>query len=336
MTREALLELRRKKKRKKAAVRIGLAIAAAVLVLCLIVTAVLRLRSDAGSGEANSVDTVDTKKMTNVNLGETGWNLDDAGWWYKTADGQLFVNGWKTLDGQRYYFLDDGHIATGWVTTKDGTDCYFDAGGRYDQEQIPDMVALTFDDGPSNYTNNILDTLTSYNAKATFMIVGQQLDYFSDELKREYALGMEIGSHTYDHTDLTSLTSEEIQAELSKNDEVIRALVAYTPAVLRPPGGAVDENVRGSVDRPMILWDVDTRDWESQDADSVAQIVLDNVKPGSVILMHDLYESTAEAVATIVPELQARGYKMVTVSELCEAYGYTMEAGKVYNQFYPE
>lgn len=345
MTRNQLIEKRKRKKRTIFLKRAGAAAAAVVVLLMLILVIVPGIRSGSGkkaenaasSGAEAAKTSTDTAKTVSASSsgGRTGWNLDDTGWWYKNEDGTRYTSGWKTIDGQRYYFKSDGYMATGWVNTGKITDDYFNDAGILDPTKHQKLVALTYDDGPSKNTDTILDVLKQYNAKATFFVVGKQAEYYTDELKREVDEGMEVGSHTYDHMTLKYHTTAEIQETLNHNDEVIQKLAGFTPVIMRPTGGGVDENVATSVTKPMIEWDVDTEDWKTKDASNTIKVAEEHVQDGSIILMHDLYEATAEASKTLVPDLQKMGYKLVTVSELAKAYGYKLETGGLYFDFYP-
>lgn len=343
MTRNQLIEKRKRKKQILMLKRAGIGGAGAILLLVLVFALLPALRGSGTSkppkiAEAAKADTDTASKVAldAGRAGKSGWNLDDNGWWYLNDDKTVFSSGWKTIDGQRYYFQPDGYIATGWVNTGAATDSYFDDSGIYDPTQKQKLVALTFDDGPSKNTDTILDVLKKYNAKATFFVVGQQAEYYTDQLKREVSEGMEIGNHTYEHMTLKFHTQEEIKNTLDRNDETINKLTGVVPAVMRPTGGGVDENVARAVTKPMIQWNIDTLDWKTRDANNTVATATSKVTDGSIILMHDLYEATADAVKELVPQLHAMGYKMVTVSELAEAYGYPLERGGLYFDFKPD
>lgn len=342
MTRNQLIEKRKRKKRRIFLTRAGIGAAALAVLLIIVFAVVPGIRKGsstaadaASSGAETAKTTTDTATTAEASGGNTGWNLDDTGWWYKNEDGTKYTSGWKTIGGQRYYFKSDGYMATGWVNTGGIKDDYFNDAGILDTTKHQKLVALTYDDGPSKNTDTILDVLKQYNAKATFFVVGQQAEYYTDELKREVDEGMEVGSHTYEHMTLKYHTTAEIQETLNHNDQVIQKLAGFTPVIMRPTGGGVDENVATSVTKPMIEWDVDTEDWRTKDASNTIKVAEENVQDGSIILMHDLYEATAEASKTLIPDLQQMGYKLVTVSELAEAYGYTLETGGLYFDFYP-
>ena len=197
------------------------------------------------------------------------------------------------------------------------------------------MIALTFDDGPSSvYTSQILDTLDANNAKATFYVLGTEAEKNEELLARMNASGYEIGSHTLNHQDLTSLTEEEVRYQMDTTQDIIEDATGIIPRTMRAPYGYVDEETDTLIDMPIILWSLDTLDWESRDADTICDTLLSNVKDGDVVLMHDIYGSTAEAVQRIIPELIQRGYQLVTVSELSQYRGVELQDATVYNNFY--
>ncbi|MDO4568170.1 MAG: polysaccharide deacetylase family protein [Clostridia bacterium] len=184
------------------------------------------------------------------------------------------------------------------------------------------LIALTFDDGPSaTVTDMILDVLEEYGAKATFFVLGENAERFRSKLQRAHELGCEIGNHTYSHKYLDKLSAEEIRAQIDPVDAIVREVTGADAPTFRPPGGRLDKGtfVVDTVGRPCILWSIDTRDWESKDRDSVVANVLNDAADGDIVLMHDLYLSTAEAVELIVPALMERGFTLVTVSELIAA-----------------
>lgn len=191
-------------------------------------------------------------------------------------------------------------------------------------------IALTFDDGPSKQTRKILATLAEYDGLATFFTVGERLDDYSETLQMIYDSGCQIGMHTYSHANLRKLSKSEILDEINKTNDLIYKYTGEYSHLVRPPYGAVNDKVKATVEQPMINWSIDTRDWESRDANSVYNEIMNNVEDGDIILMHDLYSSTAEAVSRVVPELVAQGYQLCTVDELFKLKGIELTAGKVY------
>ena len=182
------------------------------------------------------------------------------------------------------------------------------------------VIALTFDDGPkAGVTDVILDALEQYEAKATFFVLGSRGEANAAILKRMAEEGHEIGNHTWDHPKMTSIGSSAIAEQIDKTKTIIKQITGTAPTLFRPPYGLFNERVSSYVGKDnLILWDVDTLDWKYRCADKVIPEAVNAVKEGSIILMHDIYASSAEAAAEIIRELSLQGYKFVTVSELLE------------------
>jgi peptidoglycan/xylan/chitin deacetylase (PgdA/CDA1 family) len=186
-------------------------------------------------------------------------------------------------------------------------------------------IALTFDDGPHPYkTDAVLDILARYGIRATFFVVGENVPYYPEPLKRAVALGHEIGNHTYHHTLLSKSCEQSTAEEIEKTEEIIFRTAGYRTKLFRPPEGAYSEcslNVVKSKDYRVILWTVDSRDWENTSAETMVTNALSNVRGGSILLFHDYMgkrSNTLEAIEILIPKLLSRGYKFVTVSELLE------------------
>lgn len=202
------------------------------------------------------------------------------------------------------------------------------------------QVALTFDDGPSAVnTAKILDILEVNGAKATFFVIGRNAAENAQILRRAAELGCEVGNHTYDHAKLTDLSAEQIRQQLQKTDEVITDAIGMRPKLVRAPCGRCSCAVRSSIDRPIVLWCVDPRDWSYGDAranntpanrDKVIRAATENVQDGDIILLHDIYALTAECCETIIPTLIGKGFELVTVSELMRSHGVELRAGQTY------
>lgn len=181
------------------------------------------------------------------------------------------------------------------------------------------MVALTFDDGPSyTYTSRIVNQLKKYDGRATFFVLGCKLGDAKVQslVKKSFAYGNEIASHTYNHKQLSTLSAEDIKWESEATKSAIKKITGSNPLLTRPPYGAYNETVKANVDTPLILWSIDTRDWQTRNADSTVASVLQSVQDGDIVLMHDIYDATASAAERLIPELINRGYQLVTVSEL--------------------
>lgn len=183
------------------------------------------------------------------------------------------------------------------------------------------MIALTFDDGPyPEVTAAILDALEQYGVKATFFVLGSRVKGQEEMLKRMEELGCEIGNHTWSHADLTGLSAAQCISEIEKTNEEFKRVLGHGAAVVRPPFGHYNSTVRNLVPYPLILWTVDTGDWQKQNPRQLARSVVEQAKEGCVILMHDQQTSTAEAITDIIPLLVREGFRFVTISELIEAH----------------
>lgn len=188
-------------------------------------------------------------------------------------------------------------------------------------------VALTFDDGPAAPTARLLAILADYDARATFFVLGVNATYRADTLAAIAAGGHEIGNHTYDHRDLTKLSTEQMLEQVNTTASAVQRATGQRPALLRPPYGAFDERVARSLELPVILWSVDPRDWADHDAAVVADRVTSRAQRGSIVLLHDIHDTTVDAVPAILEDFQRRGFTVVTVSEL---YGGNLVAGQAY------
>ncbi|GAA1540574.1 hypothetical protein GCM10009678_23710 [Actinomadura kijaniata] len=191
-------------------------------------------------------------------------------------------------------------------------------------------VALTFDDGPMAPTAKLLDILARHQARATFFMVGRNVESRPDLLRRELAAGHELANHSYTHVDLGRSSAAKVHAELSRTQAAIKHATGVTPTLMRPPYGSTDGTV-ASVSRRLglaqILWTVDPLDWKDRDSRQVEQRVLRATRPGHIVLLHDIHPSTVAAVPAILQRLSAKGYVFVTVSEL---YGRPLTPGKKY------
>lgn len=252
---------------------------------------------------------------------------------YYFADNGKRKTGWRTINGKKYYFSPkNGKMVTGKKTIFHYL-CYFNEKGVLTRkiDKNKKMVALTYDDGPSIYTPRVLKTLKENNAVATFFVVGNRVPTYSDTVKKAHDMGCEIGNHTYEHKNLTRVSEAEVKRQITKTNRNVKKVTGQAPVIVRPTGGATNANVKQWVGMPSIIWSIDTLDWKTRNADSTKRAVLDHVKDGDIVLMHDLYSATATASETIIPELVRRGYQLVTVSELAECRGGMKETGAYYS-----
>lgn len=178
------------------------------------------------------------------------------------------------------------------------------------------LIALTFDDGPNHNTINILNILEKYNIKATFFILGTNIKGNEKIIKRMNNLGMEIGNHMYSHTITTRLSNKKILEEINKTDKLIYDITKKYPTLIRPSYGIYNKKFQKIINRPIILWNIDTLDWKYHNSENIAKKVFKGINKGNIVLMHDIYNATANSLEIIIPKLLNEGYKFVTISEL--------------------
>ncbi len=192
-------------------------------------------------------------------------------------------------------------------------------------------VALTFDDGPNSQTiHQLLDLLERYDIDATFCLLGDRALGQDEALRRMTDEGHLLVNHSTSHQDLITLDDEELIEEITMTDQIVGDATGVRPALIRPPYGSYDDRVKSTINRPILNWSLDTRDWDSMDSDKIISVVNEKVKDGDVILFHDIYPSTIEAVEQIIPDLINKGFVIVRADELVSADGNPIENRKVY------
>ena len=184
-------------------------------------------------------------------------------------------------------------------------------------------IALTFDDGPHpRYTPIILEILEKYGIKATFFVIGQNADYYPETLDLVVKNGHELGNHTYSHSVISCNDKARLMSEVDKCESVIYEKTDIKTKLFRPPEGAINGKVGSALvenDYQVVLWDIDTMDWAHTPPEQISERIVNNIKAGDIILMHDYvsYNSpTPQALELFIPILLKRGYKFVVVSEL--------------------
>ncbi len=197
----------------------------------------------------------------------------------------------------------------------------------------PPLVALTFDDGPrSSTTGPLLDGLALREAPATFFLVGSRIPGNEELVRRMAVEGHQIGIHTYDHVELKGLSRRDFDLQVGRTRALITQLAGEGNYWLRPPYGLLDKTAEGWCGGPVILWSVDPEDWKDDDIDRIVAAVVEHASDGDIILLHDLFPSSAQAALRIVDTLLARGFCFVTVEQLMEQRGVTPEAGVRYRK----
>lgn len=195
----------------------------------------------------------------------------------------------------------------------------------------PKYVALTFDDGPSGFTKEIVSLLKEYNYNATFFILGNKLNIdYKEILQESLKNGNEIGIHGFSHKSFTRLKMSELEDEINKSKKYVYNLTGYTPILVRPPYGNINNHIRKSGYGPYILWNNDTLDWKLRDAKKIYNRLANSIEENNIILMHDTYLTTYKALELILPYLKENNYKVVTVSKLFAINGKTLENAKSY------
>ena len=304
--------------------------------------------STTADSSSDSTDTGDTSTETNAAIRQpvkgqsdltkaaqltAGWHDDENGKWYQNADGTYFAGGMQEIDGSTYYFDDNGYIKTGWVEVG-FDDYYFNDDGTYDPSQHKTRIALTFDDGPGEYTDELLDCLEENNAHATFFMLGQNVGSWESTVQRMADIGCEIGSHSWDHPNLYDLSMDSVAKEFSDTDAALEKACGQKASVARAPYGNWSDDIISTVGKPFFTWSLDSMDWSYLDVNKDYDAVMTgDLTDGSIILMHDIHEPSVQAAIKMIPELVQKGYKLMTVSELAAAKGVTLQ-GANYSDFW--
>ena len=182
------------------------------------------------------------------------------------------------------------------------------------------VIALTFDDGPHPvHTPRLLKILKEQKVKATFFVLGQNVNRFPKIVRQIMEEGHEIGSHTYSHSNLTHLSSREAMQEIRRGNEAIEKITGKIPSLFRPPYAALTPSQRNQVRRlnmRLIFWNLDPLDWKDRDENIVYQRIVDGVSAGDIVLAHDIHQTTIDAFPRILRHLKRDGWRFLTVSEL--------------------
>lgn len=206
------------------------------------------------------------------------------------------------------------------------------------------LIAFTFDDGPTDKTNDLLDVFENFNsanptftAHATLFTLGAKIsDGNSEIMQRAVAMNLELGNHTYTHANLNNLSDGEVIAELQKTDEKLSVFDGKAVHLVRPAGGHADNRVLSLYKTTFINWSatLDVKDYESSTtANDIYNTVSTNLLEGGIVLMHQGYDKTVNAVKRLLPDLKSRGFQVVSVSELIKFYEVKAKIGALYNDF---
>lgn len=213
-------------------------------------------------------------------------------------------------------------------------DPYYADDNIYSLDKSKKSVAFTFDDGPSaDRTDKIVDILNNNKAHATFFMLGSRMRDYPGLVRTVLSSGNEIGSHSFSHHYLTSLKQKNLDYEINETKKVYKDITGEELVLLRPPYGKLNEKIRNSLNMPFIMWSVDPRDWEVRDTAKVISSVLEDIEDGDIVIMHDNYITTIEALRVILPELYIRGFQVVSVSELAMLKDKEINSHAVYRSF---
>lgn len=198
------------------------------------------------------------------------------------------------------------------------------------------IVSITFDDGPSgNITLGVLETLKENHATATFFMQGYKIELYPDVARQVIYNGNEAGNHSYSHVYLNKVSEDKFDFQINHTNEIFKTVTGYDMTYIRPPYGSYNDYVKEHVSLPIILWSIDTNDWRHKNDSTVDAIVsnaLDGVSDGSIILMHDAYNNSLEALKKILPELYVRGYKVAKISDHSSIKGITLNPNEAYRK----
>lgn len=195
------------------------------------------------------------------------------------------------------------------------------------------LIAFTFDDGPSYIgTNKLLDNLDKYNARVTFFVLGSRVENYKDTLTKAYKMGNTIGNHTYSHSNLLKLDNYSVMDEIKKTNETIKNITGSETIYLRPPYGNINSDIKNISNMYTILWDLDTEDWKNKDKDRIADYIVSNAHDGSIVLLHDLYETSVDGALLAMERLEKEGYAFVTIDEMIKIKDIQLDINKNYYQ----
>lgn len=202
----------------------------------------------------------------------------------------------------------------------------------FNEDEVPDenkkYIAFTFDDGPSKYTKELLKTLELNDSTATFFMLGNRMKYNEEIVKEVYKSSSEVASHTYSHKNLNKLSKDDILKEINSTSIIFNKITNDNIKYIRPPYGNYNDTVK-STKFPIILWNIDPKDWLVKDSTKVYNSVLKHACDGCIVLMHDLYPTTIEAVKMLIPKLNSLGYEVVSISDLAKYKNYNLKNGEI-------
>lgn len=290
--------------------RAKMIIAGAIILVVIIVLISLIVKGISSAVHSNKENSTDSESTFSQQIDTSNNTSTDT-------DTQSDVSNTSSQDNDNFKFDADGKLVID-TDTLDGQKA----------------VALTFDDGPGEYTQKLIEGLNERNVKATFFMLGSCVAEYPEVLPLMVEGGHQLGNHTYDHLDITTLSEDELNEQITKTDqEIYKACGQYSTA-FRPPFGSYTDDLISDIDKTITIWSVDSADWETRDADTVKNNIVSACKDGDIILIHDIYDTSVEGALAAIDELQNNGFVFVTVDELIERYGYEVTHGKAHSSQY--
>lgn len=198
------------------------------------------------------------------------------------------------------------------------------------------LVVLTFDDGPSpSTTPKLLDILAQKDVPATFFMLGSMAKKYPDLVKRIEKEGHEAASHTMYHQNLVRISASAATADINEAKNVVKNILKHEPRFTRPPYGNINNTVRNASSTPLILWSVDSEDWRHKNPKSIINITMSEIYDGSIILMHDIYPTSVDAMTDLIDSIRKAGYEFASIDEICKMRGINPKNGAAYYNFVP-
>lgn len=192
------------------------------------------------------------------------------------------------------------------------------------------LLAITFDDGPGKYTDELLDGLETRGVTATFFVLGSLVGKYPNAVRRIVQNGHQLASHTYSHLQLAKLSAPRLKSEIDDTRAILATYGGEQTYYIRPPYGYCNAAVKKAANAPLILWSVDPLDWKYRDTATVTENIVSSVQDGDIILLHDIHETSVKAALRSIDALRAEGYEFVTVSELFRRRGIDVQNGEKY------
>lgn len=259
--------------------------------------------------------------------------LGDDLFYFHPESGIMAGPGWLELSGQRYYVGEDGRFKKGQVKLEEGEYLFDDRSGELLLDFSRPFIALTYDDGPLDYCHELLDILDKYSVKASFFFQGYLVPQYPDVVERIYKSGHSIGSHSYNHPNFNLIDTAEILYQIEETDREIEKVIGKKTDWFRSPYGESSEYVRSLIGKPTIHWNVDSQDWMGLSPQEISDNVMDYVRDGAIVLMHDTLRNTIEASDILIPTLLKEGYQLVNLETLFMVKGEKKEIDGLYNGF---